>query len=397
MAQIWTEDNTIAGKLAGLAQDFSGKTQMDLYNTAEDVKKKRAEAAAAAAATQANRDMWMARQPPTVAPVTPNQEAWVNSSGARGTETVPLDGLTPLRALTPDIASADAAATVQAQQQRNAEFERVRAKQLADAAVGYQHVTSMGDIATNAPKLEANTQLDLYGVPKTLDDQLKMQTQLTGQLPMLDVKGTTNNYIVRDPQGNVTTTGVTRDGRTDLTTGQPIVVPPGHSVGKMSDISSDQGPYKDKGSELTALEQLNNKATIGQPFNLTDMQRSAILLNSQFPLAQKIEKDDAGNIRAITYNEKAVPAVFAPLIAKLNEAAGVRPAPTGAPATPATQSPPAPAPGVTTGPMPATPAPAPADTKPIVPAGAIAAPAEAGASNILVQGSGDTQLKESDR
>jgi hypothetical protein len=409
MAQFWTEDPSIGNALAGLADSFSYKSQLAAANSLEDLKKKRAQAAAASAADAANRAMVGGWQPPTVEAQTPYQQAWATGSGAIGSETVPLTGPQPLRALTPDIASADANVTAQAQQQRNAEFERVRAKQLADTSLGYQHVTSMGDVATNAPKMEANTRLDMYGVPKTYEDQVKMQTQLTGQLPMLDVKGTTNNYAIKDPEGNITQMGTTRDGRTDLTTGRPIIAPPGHSVVKMGDLSADASPFKDKGAETAALEQLNRKATVNAaaPFSLTDLQRSAILINSQFPQAQKIEKDDAGGIRVVGYNEKAIPAVYGPLIAKINaELYGQRAAPP--PPTPTTiPAGPSPTMGAgegqratvpdalaqvatTTGPTPAETA---AATKPIVPAGAIS-PTGVSVSGPVIQGSGDTQLKE---
>ena len=393
MAQFWTEDPSIGNALAGLADSFSYKSQLAAANSLEDLKKKRAQAAAASAADVANRAMVGGWQPPTVEAQTPYQQAWATGSGAIGSETVPLTGPQPLRALTPDIASADANVTAQAQQQRNAEFERVRAKQLADTSLGYQHVTSMGDVATNAPKMEAQTRLDLTGVPKTYEDQVKMQTQLTGQLPMLDVKGTTNNWTATDPDTGKVTSGQTRDGRTDLNTGRPL--PPGAL--KMGDVSADQSPFKDEGARLKALADLTRKATIGaQPLSLDEQQRAGIILGTQFPNVQKVEKDDAGNIRIVRYDEKVAPPVYGPLIAQLNAGLGVRPA-APAPAQSAPNvPPPAPEPGVTTGPMPASPAaaaPAPADTKPIVPAGALA-PNTPAVSAPIVQGSGDPQLKE---
>jgi hypothetical protein len=396
MAQFWTEDPSIGNALAGLADSFSYKSQLAAANSLEDLKKKREEAAARARAGNAASTVLMAQQPPTVAPQAPYQEAWVNSSGQRGSENVPLvGGLPSLRAFTPDITAADERATAAAQAQRNAEFDRVRAKQIADQRLGYDIASNMGDVATNAPKMEANATLDMYGVPKTYEDQVKMQTQLTGQLPMLDVKGTTNNYAIRDPEGNIVAQGTTRDGRNDLTTGKPIVAPPGHSVVKMGDLAADQSPFKDEGARLAALAQLTRKATIGaQPLSLDEQQRAGIILANQFPNVQKVEKDDAGNIRIVRYDEKVAPSVYAPLIAQLNAGLGVRPT-QQAPAQPApTVPPPAPAPGVTTGPMPASPAaPAPADTKPIVPAGALA-PNTPAVSAPIVQGSGDTQLKE---
>jgi hypothetical protein len=401
MPAAWTEDPSIGNALAGLANNFSGLNAATMANTVEEIKKKRAQAAAATAADQANRVMWNARTPPDVAP---NLAAWRAGGGTVGTEVVPAGGPASLQPYTPDITERDTGA----QQQANAEFARVRAKQLADSSLGYQHVTSMGDVATNAPKMEAGTQLDLYGVPRTLEGQLKMETQLTGKLPMVDVTGTTSNYGVQDQQGNIVARGSTRDGRTDMASGQAIAVPPGHSLVKMGDAPFDQSPYKDKGAELNALEALNRKATIGQPeqWTLNDQQRSQILLSSQFPQAQKVEKDDSGNIRVVGFNEKVVPPVYAPLIARLNSQLGYLQPPPGAPAGGA---PPAP----TT--APAAPAPAMPGQRPGLPdalasvAGPGAAPATTAAapppivpfnpnatsvSAPLVSGSGDPQLKE---
>lgn len=394
MGNVWTEDNSIGSYLAGLADNFSGKNAATMANTVEDVRLKRAQAAAAAAADQANRAMWNARKPPEVSP---NLDAWRTGAGPVSTEVVPAGGPAPLQALTPDIGTKDATA----QDQANAEFARVRAKQLADSSLGYQHVTSMGDVATNAPRREADTQLDLYGVPRTLEGQLKMQTQMTGKLPMMDVTGTVNNFAVVDPQGQVAGRVASRDGRTDMGTGQPIVVPPGHTLVKMADAPYDQSPYKDKGAELSALEQLNRKATIGQPeqWTLNDQQRAQILLGSQFPQAQKVEKDDAGNIRVVGFNEKVVPPVYAPLIARINSQLGYQQPPPSAPAgggvpapTPATPSavpgqPPAVPDALASGPVPAPAAPAPTPIVPFNPnATSVSAP--------LVSGSGDPQLKE---
>jgi len=395
MAAFWTEDPTIGNALAGLAQSFD-------VNRIEDMRKKRLQREAANEAIRANEDYWMAQKPPAVVPVTTGQQAWATSGGPIGTEVVPAMGPQPLRAFTPDIAAADTAATATAQDQRNAEFERVRAKQLADAALGYRHVTSMGDIATHAPMMEAQARLDMMGVPRNIEDQIKMQTQLTGKLPMMDVTGTVNNFGVVDPQGQVVSRVASRDGRTDMATGQPIAVPQGHSLVKMGEAPFDQSPYKDKGAETAALEQLNRQATIGnKPFNVTDLQRAAILLNSQFPQAQKVERDNAGNLRVIGYNEKAIPPVYTPLVAKINAGLfGVAPtAPSATP--PAAPLPPAPTAGaqpgggpvVTGAAPPAAPAAAADATKPIVPAGAIS-PTGVTVSEPVVQGAGDEQLKE---
>lgn len=391
MAQFWTEDPTIGNALAGLADSFSGKNAVAMANSIEDIKKKRAQAAAAAEADAANRAMWMNRPLPEVAPQTPNQEAWATG---RGTENVPALGPAPLQAYTPDIAAADTAATAAAQRKLNAETTRVRAKQLADSSLGYQHATSMGDVATNAPKMEANTQLDIYGVPRSYQDQIKMQTQLTGKLPMLDVTGSTSNYAIQDPQGNIVGKGTTRDGRTDLTTGQPIQAPAGHSVVKMGELSADQSPFKDQGAQLAALNNLTAKVTIGQqPLTAEEKQRANILVSTLFPNVQKVEKDDAGNLRVVGYNEKVVPPVYGPLLAHLQQGMGpTAPAAPGtppaiaAPAAPQTGTPPvdplaAIQPGVTTGPQQQP------DQKPILPPGVTVSPP-------VVQGSGDPQLKE---
>jgi hypothetical protein len=403
MAQFWTEDPSIGNALAGLADSFSYKGQVAIANSMEDLKKKRAEAAARQDAIDANNAMWNARKAPTVAPQTPNQTAWATGAGPIGAENVPVGGqMQPLRALTPDVAANDAVATAAAQSDQNAEFNRVRAKQLADSGLVYR-VGSGGEVASHAAPMEAQAQLDMYGVPKTLEGQYKMQTQLTGQLPMLDVKGTTNNWTATDPVTGKTTSGQTRDGRTDLNTGQ--LLPPGAL--KMGDVSADQSPFKDEGSRLKALDALTSKVAIGnQPLTADEKQRANILLATNYPNVQKVERDSAGNLRVIGYNEKVVPSVYAPLIAHLNAGiAGPPPA-----ATPAGQS------ALPAGPVPTmggapgqratvpdalattatTPPAGPAtqrDNPPIVPAGALSTTGLS-ASQPLVQGTGDEQLKE---
>ena len=314
-----------------------------------------------------------------------------------GTEDVPAGGLQPLTAA----GATDVAATSAAQRTSNAEFERVRRKQLADSNLGYQTATSMADVAGSAPKMEAQTQLDLYGVPKSIDAQNKMQTQLTGQLPMLDVKGTTNNWTATDPNTGKTISGQTRDGRTDLNTGAPL--PPGAL--KMGDVSADQSPFKDTGAQLKALEQLQSKVVIGnQALSAEEKQRANILLSTLYPTIQKVEKDDAGNLRVVGYNEKVAPPSFGPLLAHLNQ--GIAPSASPATAGPSQPQLPAPpqastgmrvdplaaiGPGISSNTLPVKPT-LPAE-QPIVPPPA-AGPGGITVSPPIVQGSGDPQLKE---
>lgn len=399
MAQFWTEDPTIGNALAGLADSFSYKGQVAIANSMEDLKKKRLEAQSRQDAIDANNAMWNARKPPTVAPQTPNQTAWATGAGPIGAENVPVGGqMQPLRALTPDVAANDAVATAAAQSDQNAEFNRVRAKQLSDAGLVYR-IGSGGEVASHATPMEAQAQLDMYGVPKTLEGQYKMQTQLTGQLPMLDVKGTTNNWTATDPVTGKTTSGQTRDGRTDLNTGQ--LLPPGAL--KMGDVSADQSPFKDEGSRLKALDALTSKVAIGnQPLTADEKQRANILLATNYPNVQKVERDGAGNLRVIGYNEKSVPSVYSPLIAHLN--AGIAPAAPAAPVT--TPAGPAPTMGGAPGQRATVPdalamtattttaPPAARDTPtPIVPTGALSSTGLS-ASAPLVQGAGDDVLKE---
>ena len=90
----------------------------------------------------------------------------------------------------------------------------------------------------------------------------------------------------------------------------------------MGDVSADQSPFKDEGARLKALADLTRKATIGaQPLSLDEQQRAGIILGTQFPNVQKVEKDDAGNIRIVRYDEKVAPSVYGPLIAQLNAGA----------------------------------------------------------------------------
>ena len=184
-----------------------------MANTIEDIKKKRAQAAAAQAAIEANNQMWNARAAPTAAPVP------IAGTPGGFDATIPNEG-PPSPALPAEQAKV------------NAEFERVRRKQLADTALGYQHATSMGDVVTNAPKAEAYTQLDAYGVPKTLEGQTKMQTQLTGQLPMLDVARPATTDPAQARAANARR-------RTDLNTGQALPPTP-----QMGDLSADQSPFR---------------------------------------------------------------------------------------------------------------------------------------------------------
>jgi hypothetical protein len=191
MAQFWTEDPTIGNALAGLAESFSYKSQLAAANALEDLKKKRAQAAATTGAVSANDAMWNAVQRPTVPAQTPYQESWVNSSGARASENVPLTGgLPPLRAYTPDITAADERATAAEQAKRDAEFDAVRAKQLADYRLGANYATSMSDVAGAAPKMQAQTALSLYGAPQSQQARDVINAQLGHELKTQDVYGT---------------------------------------------------------------------------------------------------------------------------------------------------------------------------------------------------------------
>jgi hypothetical protein len=370
MSQFWTEDPAIGNALAGLAQSFD-------VNRIEDMRKKRAERQAKAQYGQAYADYQEAQRPTDLGVNLPPE--WGGSINLN----VPTYQWT----------------------NPNDYYDRARALGNATADLGAQ--TSMKN-AADASAVEALDQLRIQGVPSTPTGQTIMQTQLTGQLPMLDLKGTTSNYAVQDPEGNIVAKGTTRDGRTDMATAQPIQVPTGHSLVKMGDVSADQSPFKDKGAELSALERLNRQATLGdKPFGLSELQRSAILLNSQFPQAQKVEKDDAGNIRVVGYNEKAIPGVYGPLVAKINaELFGQQPTAAPPPPTAPNALPAAPSPTMGAAPgqratapdalaqVATTTAPAsPAATKPIVPSGTISSTGVS-VSAPVIQGAGDEQLKE---
>lgn len=357
MSAFWTEDPSIGNALAGLATSFdTSKIEDRKKKIAERLAKERyGQASADFAETQRTRDLGISLPP-----------EWGGS--------INLD--------------------VPTYQWTNPNDYAERQKVLANATVDLGAQTTMKN-AQEAAAVQALNQLQSQGVPQTAAGQTIMQTQLTGQLPMLDAKGTTNNYGVVDSDGNLVAKGTTRDGRTDLVTGQPIVPPAGHSVVKMGELPADQSPYKDNGAQLRALQALNEKAARGERLSETEQQRANILFNSQFPLTQKLEKDDAGNMRPVMIREKQPPSSFGPLLGQLGMGAPVgppatAPAPPPAPVAPATTGGPAVTaapPTPTAAPPAAAPAAPPIVPPPQGPAGVtVGAPA--------IQGSGDTQLKE---
>ena len=356
MAAFWTEDPSIGNALAGLATSFDA-------GRIEDNRKKRAERAAKERYGQAYADMQEAQQPTDLTVALPSD--WGGS--------IPLN--------------------IPTYQWTNPSDYNERQKVLNNARIDLGAQTTMKN-AQEGVAAEALGNVQAQGLPTTAYGQNLLQTQLTGQLPMLDLKGTTNNYAIQnDADGSIVARGTTRDGRTDMISGQPIVSPPGHSVVKMGELPADQSPYKDNGAQLKALEQLNARATRGEVLSEIDKQRANILFNSQFPMTQKLEKDDAGNLRPVMIREKQPPSSFGPLLGQLGMGtpagpAGAAPAPapppapvtTGGPATTA-----APPPAAAGGPAPTTP-------PPIVPAPGGPAGVTVGAP--VIQGSGDTQLKE---
>jgi hypothetical protein len=359
MAQFWTEDPTIGNALAGLATSFDA-------SKIEDMRKKRAERAAKERYGQASADFYEAQKPRDLGISLPPE--WGGS--------INLD--------------------VPTYQWTNPNDYAARQTALANANVDLGAQTTMKN-AQEAAAVQALNQVQQSGVPQTATGQTIMQTQLTGQLPMLDSKGTISNYgVVNDADGSVVARGTTRDGRTDVNSGAPLVVPPGHSVIKMGELPADQSPYKDNGAQLKALEALNAAAAKRQ-LTQTEIERSHILFNSQFPLTQKLEKDDAGNMRPVMIREKQPPSSFAPLLGQLGMGGPAAAAPPAATPPPAPVAPAAPAattggPAVTAAPPPAAPAAGAPAAPPIVPPPQGPAGVTVGAP--AIQGSGDTQLKE---
>ena len=66
MPAFWTEDPSIGNALAGLADSFSGKSQVAMASTIEDIKQKRMLAEMRRQAQQRNQEMWNARSPDQV-------------------------------------------------------------------------------------------------------------------------------------------------------------------------------------------------------------------------------------------------------------------------------------------------------------------------------------------
>ena len=359
MAAFWTEDPTIGNALAGLASSFD-------VNRQEDMRKKRAERMAKERYGQASADFAETQRPRDLGISLPPE--WGGS--------INLD--------------------VPTYQWTNPNDYAARQSALANATVDFGTQTTMKN-AQEAAAVQALNQVQQQGVPQTAAGQTTMQTQLTGQLPMLDAKGTTNNYsVVSDTTGEVVARGTTRDGRTDLTSGAPLVAPPGHSVLKTGELPADQSPYKDNGAQLKALEALNAAAAKRQ-LTQTEAERAHILFNSQFPLTQKLEKDDAGNMRPVMIREKQPPSSFAPLLGQLGMGPPVGPPPGATAAPPPAPAPVAPpattgGPATTAAPPPAGPAAAAPAAPPIVPPPQGPAGVSVGAP--VIQGSGDTQLKE---
>ena len=347
-------------------------------------------------AMAANRAYWMAQQSPDTG--SPNQAAWATGGGPVGTENVPPAGPAPLRAYTPDIAAKDTAI----QDATTGNFNRMRDLKLAEYNMGATRAKDFSDVAQRAPLTFAQTQLALGGVPQTQAGLVTMQAQMKNELPMFAEHAQPANYaVVEKGTNNVVGRYASKDGVTDLATGRPIPVPPGHELQKSQEMPFENSAYKDP---LNSLEGLNKKVAIdGLQLSPTEAARAAILINKEYPLAQKIEKDDAGNITRITYNEKAVPPVFAALVNHLNtgQLGALQPPPV--PGATTTAPPPAPVPTLGGGPgqratvpdilAAQTPPPA-AAAAATRPPGPIIEPPTGPGTQKLVGGSGDTQLKE---
>lgn len=402
---VWVEDDSIARALAGLSDSFSGKGGAYIANVRsqidarEDQRRKlqlemereQAQMAAANAAIAAERARQMNLQPPT-----PAQTGWATSAGPIGTEVVPPTGPAPLQPY-------NAADVGKRDKEAARTFGLEREKQLATYALGARHATSMSDVAKATPELAGQAQVAEYGVPKTVDEYAKVQTQLTGKLPEVDQK-TAAGYAILNADGQIVGRGVTHNFRTDAS-GAAIQVPPGGSVVKMGEMPAEAGPLKDEGARLstinTGVQKVARNEAIGQPEALVMAQA----LSKQFPDVVKLEKDDVGNVRPVVVQEHPMAKVYGPLVDRLNVViGGAPPAPSafdrGAQPVPnvsvpgvalPTQPPPEVANIGGTAGVPTTPAPA-APAAPIIPPVGAAPTATAGAP--VVQGTGSELQKE---
>lgn len=374
---VWVEDDSIGRALAGLSDSFSGKGGAYIANVRSEIalreeqRRKLQEQMQAAQEQTAAETARLKNMPPP----TPAQTAWAKSGGPIGTEVVPAGGVTPLQVL-PNASEVPArdAATARA-------FELERNKQIATAALGAQHATSMSDVAKGSAELAGQAQVGLYGnAPIGSPEWTKTQTQLEGKQPVLEGKNVTG-YGVLDADGRLVGRGVTQNFRTDAS-GTAIQVPPGGTIVKMGEMSAETGPLKDSGARLATIDRgvqkVARKEVIGQPEALEIAQALA----QEHKDVVKLEKNDVGTVVPVVVPEHPMAKVYAPLVDHLNAVlGGGRPAPQvsafdrGAPpvgnvsvpgVTLPTQPPETANIGGTAG-VPTTPAPEPAAAAPIIP------------------------------
>jgi hypothetical protein len=181
------------------------------------------------------------------------------------------------------------------------QFNLERNRALSAIELGARHVTSMGDVAQNDPKLYGQTQMNLQGLPTTMPGMVKLQTNLTGQMPsQLFQPGTTGgeNYVVKDQQGNIVDQGITNDWSTHVS-GRKIFQPPGSTVLKAGAAPIAEHPMSEQ-ELLGKYKGLLDKAQRGE--QLTDQEaRDANFLQQHF----NPDKTHIQNNQVITMPDKA--------------------------------------------------------------------------------------------
>jgi hypothetical protein len=319
---VWVEDDSIGRALAGLADSFSGKSGAYIANVRSEIaaredqrrklqqellaKQREQEAADAAIAARRSRLM-------DIAPPTPAQTGWATGAGPIGAEVVPPGGPAPLQTYDAAIIKPQDAAAAKT-------FGLERESQLANYALAARNPSAFATIAKGAPEMAAQAQIALTGVPKTVDEQAKLQTQLTGQLPLTDQKSATG-YAVLNADGQVVGRGVTHNFRTDAS-GAAINVPPGGSIVKMGEMSAEAGPLKDEGAMRATIDRGLQKVARGEPIGQPEALTIAQALSKQFPDVVRLEKDDVGNVRPVVMPEHPMGKVYGPLVDQLNRAIG---------------------------------------------------------------------------
>jgi hypothetical protein len=182
--------------------------------------------------------------------------------------------------------------------QETTQFNLERNRALSAIELGARHASSMGDVAQNDPKLYGQTQMNLQGLPTTMPGLIKMQTNLTGQMPaQLFQPGTTGgeNYTVKMPDGSIVDQGITNDWNTHVS-GRKIYQPPGSTLLKAGQAPIAEHPMSQQ-ELLLKYKQLTDKASQGIPFTEQEARDAGFLYDQVNPLKRHPQTNQVLDVR----------------------------------------------------------------------------------------------------